>query len=96
MAPQKVIFFKYKFNFTILLHYIFIFFFSPNKNFSKANVTNLPAVPTAFVQILEITLQKLVAANLIDKQLSGPSFFCKMRVKFSNATKKVLYYIIFN
>ena len=39
--------------------------------------------------LLDITLQKLTAANLLDKEFSGAEVFNKLRVKFSNASKKV-------
>ena len=81
-----------------VINYLFFFFtynflklniFSPNKNFAKVNLSNLPAVPADFITILEITLQKLVSLNLLDKKFTGSDFLSKMRVKFSNASKKV-------
>ena len=33
----------------------------------------------------------MVAANLLDKELTGPQLFSKLRVKFTNATKKVIF-----
>ena len=47
-------------------------------------------MPPVFVTILECTLQKLVAINAIEKPFVGPDLFSKLRVKFSNATKKVI------
>ena len=67
---------------TLILH-------SPNKNFSKSNPSPLPSVPTVFVTILENTLQKLVDFNLLEKDMTGPELFNKIRIKFSNASKKV-------
>lgn len=49
----------------------------------------LPAVPQVFVTILENILQKLANWKLIDPDLVGPALFVKIRVKFSNSTKKV-------
>ena len=63
--------------------------FSPNKNFAKMNLSTLPAVPQEFVNILEKTLLKLVSLNLLGKEFIAPDFLTKMRVKFSNASKKV-------
>ena len=64
--------------------------FSTNKNLSKkSNVSPLPVVPLCIVSLLEITLQKLVGMNLLDKKLTGNNLFSKIRVKFSNATSKV-------
>ena len=83
---------------SILRKIIYYYFFvislwsSPNKNLP--NISPLPAVPKAFVAILEIILQKLVGLNLLPKQYSGPEIFNKIRVKFSNATKKVILKII--
>ena len=57
-------------------------------------MSNLPAVPAEFVTILDITLQKLVAQNLLQKDFTGQTLFSKLRVKFSNASKKVTYIII--
>lgn len=53
------------------------------------NVSPLPPVPKAFVSLLEITLQKLVGMNLLQKEFSGVAVFNKIRVKFSNCSKKV-------
>lgn len=57
------------------------------KKLSQTNVSDLPAVPKALVTMLDILLQKLVAMNILSKNLTGPELFNKMRVKFSNETK---------
>ena len=51
----------------------------------------LPPVPPIFVNLVQISLYKLVGVNLIPKELVGADFFAKMRVKFQNASKKVDY-----
>lgn len=56
---------------------------------AKNNGSNLPSVPQQFVSVLEVVLQKLVGAGQLRKDLIGPDFFFKIRVKFNNATKKV-------
>lgn len=61
----------------------------PHKNTPKSNLSPLPAVPNALVTILENILQKLVEWNLLDKEFTGPDLYNKMRVKFSNASKKI-------
>ena len=70
-----------------------ILFFSPNKNFSKLNPTPLPSVPQVLVSLLETTIQKLIGLNLLGVNMSVPDIFAKMRVKFSNASKKVIFFI---
>ena len=59
------------------------------KKLSQTNVSDLPAVPKSLVTMLDIMLQKLVAMNLLNKNLIGAPLFNKMRVKFSNATKNI-------
>lgn len=67
----------------------FPLYFSPGKHFPKSSP--LPGVPNAFVTILDIILQKLVACNLLEKKFTGPNLFSKLRVKFANASKRYYY-----
>lgn len=48
---------------------------------------NLPAVPDVFVNLVHITLYKLVGGLLIPKELVCHELFFKMRIKFQNASK---------
>ena len=65
-------------------------FFSPNKHFAKKFASALPPVPPVFVSLLESTLQKLADLDMVDKEFVGTKLFIKMRVKFSNESKKVI------
>lgn len=51
----------------------------------------MPVVPPAFVQLVHVTLYKLVGVQLISKDLVSTEFFQKLRVRFQNASKKVTY-----
>ena len=50
----------------------------------------LPKVPEEFVNLVRISLYKLVGVHLVPKELVCPEFFHKLRIKFQNASKRVL------
>ena len=51
---------------------------------------SLPDVPPCFVNLVYVTLYKLVGVQLIPKDLVTPEFFTKIRVRFQNSSKKVV------
>ena len=59
------------------------------RNSGKCGKKPLPVVPGEFVNLVHVTLYKLVGANLIPKELVGPEFFAKVKTRFQNSSKKV-------
>lgn len=90
---------QYVINFYVLLikifpyHNVKHFFLRSNKatKASKVYKNSLPDVPQCFVNLVHVTLYKLVGAQLIPKEVLFPDFFAKIRVRFQNASKKVNY-----
>lgn len=47
-------------------------------------------MPPILVNLIHVSLYKLVGVMLVPKELVGPEFYAKVRVRFQNFSKKVI------
>lgn len=65
--------------------FLLLFHYSPARYPGPPGILD---VPPAIVPILVVVLQKLSGLDIIPKDLIGPDFLNKMRIKFSNANSR--------